>query len=59
MKDQKYTFMADSVRVNGRRQTDGSFSVIFEVGEYMVDNVAELIKIPRDENLKVTIEIIK
>jgi hypothetical protein len=50
-------FIADSVRVSGPRQTDGSFLIAFELGEYMAGKAGEMLQIPRGKNLKVTIEI--
>lgn len=50
-------FKADTVRVSGPRQSDGSFLVTFELGEYMSGCVAKILSLPRGNILKVTIDI--
>ena len=49
-------FLADKVRISGPK-VDGSTSVTFEVGEYEQSKVAELLKMPHDVILKVSVEV--
>ncbi len=48
--------ISDKVSVNGPR-IDGTYKVTFEVGEYMRDKIGDIIKLPTDNALKVTIEL--
>jgi hypothetical protein len=50
------TFGADRVMVRGPRATDGALVVTLETGEYQAEQVAEVIKIPPDTAVKVTLE---
>lgn len=50
--------MADKVKISGPR-VDGSYTVTFEVGEYMVESISELIKVPQQTNIKVRVEVEK
>jgi len=47
--------LADKVKVNGPK-VDGSFTVAFDVGEYEQQKVAQLLAIPQNKVVKVTIE---
>lgn len=47
---------ADKVSVTGPK-VDGGYTVKFEVGEYNQEQVAELLRIPQQVNLKVSVEI--
>ena len=49
-------FSADKVKVFGPK-VDGSFTVTFDVGEYEQKKVAELLGIPQQTMLSVTIEL--
>ncbi len=49
------TFTADKVRVNGPK-VDGGYAVIFEVGEYEQDKVADLLKLPQQSNIEVSVK---
>jgi len=51
----RVNFLSDKVRLSGPK-VDGTVSVTFEVGEYQVDNLKELLGI-RDKNISVTIEV--
>ena len=42
------TFMADRVRLNGPR-IDGSYTLSFEVGEYMYDQIKDVPKLNNAE----------
>lgn len=52
---QKIEILADGYSVSGPR-ADGSIKFTFSTGEYEMAKVAELLKIPRDTALKVSIE---
>lgn len=47
---------ADSIKVMGPK-VDGGFSVTISVGEYEANKVADLLNLPREVLLKVTVEI--
>ncbi len=51
----KIEFNSDKVQVRTGR-ADNSAIVIFEVGEYQLDNIKDLINIV-DKNLKISVEI--
>lgn len=51
----KVTFMADKVQVN-TNQVGGNNKIIFHTGEYEKKNIAGLMVIPDEVNLKVTVE---
>ena len=59
MKDtqQKITFNSDKVKVKTGR-VDNSAVVEFEIGEYELENIKELVKIVH-KNLKVTVEVLE
>lgn len=48
----------DSHQVKGPRKTDGAYTISFETGEYEAINVAKLLAIPFDSNLKITVEVL-
>lgn len=50
-------FIADKLQVSGPRATDNSFVVKLETGEYNNEKMGELLKLPPQTSLKVTIEI--
>ena len=50
------TLIADKVRINGPK-VDGGLSITFEVGEYEQEKIAELLKIPQQTPLEVTVKI--
>lgn len=52
----KVTFMADKVQVN-TNQVGGNNKIIFHTGEYEKKNIAGLMVIPDEVNLKVTVEV--
>jgi hypothetical protein len=47
-------FIADKVKVNGPR-IDGGYILSFEVGEYMQQQVSELLRIKQNTTLKVSV----
>ena len=49
--------MCDAVRVRGPL-SHGGWSLTFECGEYMNDQIAELIKIPQGKVLKILVEVL-
>jgi hypothetical protein len=49
-------FTADGKKVNGPR-IDGSYTVTFELGEYEAGKIADLIRIPQQTTLKVSVEV--
>ena len=51
----KLTFNADRVTVR-ERESDNSYKVIFNCGEYVQNEVVKLMALPKDVNLKVTVE---
>lgn len=48
-------FMADRVSITGPKGTDNSFVVKLDVGEYMAQQVAMLLVLSTEKNLKVVI----
>lgn len=52
------TFGADRVKIYGPKVTDGSYTITFETGEYSQHDVAELMRLPINHNLKVIVEVI-
>lgn len=50
-------FLSDQVKLAGPK-VDGSWSVTFSVGEYERESLKELIGIPAETNLKVTVEMV-
>lgn len=54
--DKKITFGADRVMVRGPRASDGALTVVIETGEYQREQVAEVVRIPPNTPVKVTIE---
>ncbi|GEM_PF-3403055 len=48
-------FTADKVKISGPR-VDGTIAVTFDVGEYEAGKVADLLKIPPNTLLKVSVE---
>lgn len=53
----KIVILADGYHISDPSRTDGTIKFTFLTGEYELPRVAELLKIPRDTALKVTIEI--
>lgn len=53
----KVEFIADKLQVSGPRATDNSFVVKLETGEYNNEKMGELLKLPPQTNLKITIEV--
>lgn len=51
----KITIHPDQIKVRGPR-VDGGYTVVLELGEYERDKVAEIIKLPQGQSIKVTIE---
>jgi hypothetical protein len=49
-------FGADGVKVSGPNK-DGGYTVTFSTGEYMQNQIAELLRIPQQTALKVVVEI--
>lgn len=49
--------MCDSLRVSGPRQSDNQMSFTFTTGEYQKKAVAQLLTLPDDVPLKVTVEV--
>lgn len=49
-------FGADGVKVSGPNK-DGGYTVTFSSGEYMQDQIAELLRIPQQTVLKVIVEV--
>ncbi len=47
---------ADRCQITGPRSSDGTYKVMFEFGEYMAEQVAELLKIPQGTTIKVKVE---
>lgn len=54
----KLEILVDGFQVYGPKQTDGSYTIKLTTGEYEKLNVAKLLAIPYDSNLKITIEIL-
>jgi hypothetical protein len=52
----KIEFIADKLQISGPRSTDNSFVVKLETGEYNNDKMGDLLKLPPQTNLKITIE---
>lgn len=52
----KVEFTADKLQVSGPRATDNGFVVKLEVGEYLANKMGELLQLPPQVSLKVTIE---
>lgn len=52
----KVEFIADKLQVSGPRATDNSFVVKLETGEYNNEKIGDLLKLPPQTNLKITIE---
>lgn len=50
--------IADKISITGPK-VDGGFTVRFEVGEYEQDKIAELLKIPQQVPIKLSVEIEK
>lgn len=50
--------IADKVKINGPRM-DGSYTILLEVGEYEQGKVAQIMCIPQQTLLKVSIDIDK
>ena len=48
-------FKADRIKVSGPK-IDGSYTIVFEVGEYEQKKVAELLKLPQMTILSITVE---
>jgi len=51
----KLVFTADRVTVR-ERESDNSYKVIFNTGEYSQLEVVKLMALPKDVNLKITVE---
>lgn len=51
-------FTADSVKFSGP-MVDGGGKVTFDIGEYMIGKAIELLKLPQQTALKITVETIK
>lgn len=49
-------FQADKVKITGPK-VDGGYSVVFECGEYMQKEIAELFKIPQQKVITVIVHI--
>lgn len=49
-------FAADKASVAGPK-VDGGYKVTFEVGEYMQQAVSELLRLPQQRPLKVSVEV--
>ena len=47
-------FVADRLRISGPL-VDGGFRISLDVGEYMADRVADLVKLPQQVPLEVTV----
>lgn len=46
--------IADKIKVSGP-SIDGGWKVTFEVGEYMQEQVANLLKVPQQQSVKVMV----
>jgi hypothetical protein len=46
---------ADSIKINGPRESDGNYTITFRTGEYSQKQISELMLIPRNVNIKVNI----
>lgn len=53
----KVEFIADKLSVSGPRATDNSFVVKLEVGEFLSSKMGDLLQLPPQTNLKITIEV--
>ena len=53
---QPIEILSDKVRINGPK-IDGSWTVTFETGEQEQINVAKLLAIPQQTNIKLTVEL--
>ena len=49
-------FESDQVKVKSGHKVDGSAEVTFVIGEYMVQNIVQLVTV-KDKLLKVTVEV--
>lgn len=49
-------FIADRVTVK-ERESDNSYKVQFNCGEYMQVEMVKLMALPKDVNLKITVEV--
>lgn len=54
----RYEFMADHCKVIGPMSSDGSYKVEFKTGEYEKENVANLMRLPKQVALKITVDIV-
>lgn len=52
----KQTFKADSYKIDGPRESDGSYVIKFRTGQHQVINVAKLFAIPTQTELTITVE---
>lgn len=52
------TLIVDKILIRGPK-IDGGYSVTLEVGEYMKEQLSELIKIPTDETVQVIVTTAK
>lgn len=48
--------MSDGVTVK-ERESDHSYKVTFNTGEYEVESIAKLFLVPKEKNLKVSVEV--
>jgi len=51
----KIEFTADSVKFSGP-MVDGGGKITFDVGEFMISKAIEILKIPQQTELKITVE---
>ena len=51
----KIEFIADSVKFTGP-MVDGGGKITFDIGEFMIGRAIELLKIPQQTTLKITVE---
>jgi hypothetical protein len=57
MKDQKpIVFTADKIRISGPR-IDGSYTVTFETGEYEQEKISEILKLPQQAVVEVSVHV--
>ena len=54
----KIEFTADAVKFSGPN-VDGGGKVTFDIGEFMISKAIDLLKIPQQTEMKVTIETMK
>lgn len=52
------TFTADKIRISGPK-IDGSYNVTFETGEYEQQNIAEILKLPQQQAVEVSVHVRK